>query len=359
MLLRGMVFRLLHHRNKPVEEPPGIQRAAAGLRVELNGEDGYVFIVDALARPVVAVDHAGLRRFRQSVGEHGVAVVLARDEDPARGCFQDGLIGAPVPVMKFFCFGTLAQGEQLVTQTDAEGGDVICAELPELGDNADVVGRVPRTVCEHDAVGLHCPDLLGCRRAGEDRDIAAALLQLAADVILCAEIPERHLVVVFIGRQHVRHLRRGILDAFPDDVGFERRLFRRRQLRLFGDHRVHDAAFPDDFCHRARIQTVQAGNAVIAQKSVKRAFTPEIRRLLTPLSHNIRFYLDFGAFKIGRDHAVIADQRERLDHNLSVIARVGERFEISGHSGVENKFADSLTFISERLPFKHGAVFQN
>ena len=48
--------------------------------------------------------------------------------------------------------------------------------------------------------------------------------------------------------------------------------------------------------------------------------------------------MGMGALKIGGNNTIIADERECLNNNLSVIARVGKGFEITCHSSSKNKF---------------------
>ena len=79
------------------------------------------------------------------------------------------------------------QAEQLMAQADAE--DRLLAD--QVADGVDGVvqgGRVAGAVGQEDAVGVVRQHLLGRRRAGHDRHLAADLHQAAQDVPLHAEI---------------------------------------------------------------------------------------------------------------------------------------------------------------------------
>ena len=65
--------------------------------------------------------------------------------------------------------------------------------------------------------------------------------------------------------------------------------------------------------------------------------------------HNICAGTDDVAFKVSGDDAVIADKRERLYNDLSIIAAVGQCLEIPRHAGGEHHLGGHLPFGAETL----------
>ena len=101
--------------------------------MELDGEYRGVFIDDAFTGAVVGIDHAHLSMRGQSVAVHSIAVVLAGDINPAGGNVPHRLVCTPVAVFQFDGFAALGQGQQLMTQADAENGH---ARLIEFADGS-------------------------------------------------------------------------------------------------------------------------------------------------------------------------------------------------------------------------------
>lgn len=100
---------LLHRFNKIIEHKLRILRAAGGFGVELGGEEGLGFVLDALAGAVVEVleEHGPLGG--QRVGIDGEAVVLAGDVAALRTAEAHGLVVAAVAVLQLE--GVAARGQ--------------------------------------------------------------------------------------------------------------------------------------------------------------------------------------------------------------------------------------------------------
>ena len=76
-------------------------------------------------------------------------------------------------------------------------------------------------------------------------------------------------------------------------------------------------------------------------------------------SDNICFYMGTAAFKILRDNSVIADQRECLNNDLSIIAGIGKGLKIACHSGSEYYLTNSFADSAKAFALKNCAVFKN
>ena len=137
-LASPLVLLSPHVVDETVEQKRGVVGAGARLRMELDREGIPVGVVDAFAGLVVRVD-VSLFPALHRLGDHRVAVVLARDEGPGPFDVSAGLVDAPVTVFEFRGSGAGGDGRQLMSETDAE--DRLHAE--EFGDLHDLVLRPP------------------------------------------------------------------------------------------------------------------------------------------------------------------------------------------------------------------------
>ena len=248
----------------------------------------------------------------------------------------------------------LRQRHELVAEADAEHRDA-AEELGDLRDLVDVVRRVAGAVGEHDAVIPGGEDILRFGRAGQHRHGAAAAAELARDVALGAVVDERHAVQhaplrlegVGLRRCHLRH---GVRDA----VGAQGREIVRHRV---ADGSVHRAGLAQDARDGAGVDAGDAGDVVGFQKCVERFLAPEVRRRLALLAHDIAAHAAL-ALKIGRDDAVVADERERLQHDLAAVAGVGECLDVAVHAGGEHQFANRVARCAESEARKDLAVFE-
>ena len=158
--------------------------------MELDGERGHIGIIHALAGAVVAVDKTQGRVFRQRVAVHRIAVVLARHVGQPGLDVLRGLICAAVAVLQLGGLCALTERQQLMPQADAEGRDAVAHEFAQVRNHGGVIRRVAGAVGQHHAVVLADYVLrLGVRR--NNRDLTAALAQLALDVVLYAVVEQR------------------------------------------------------------------------------------------------------------------------------------------------------------------------
>ena len=129
---------------------------------------------------------------RQAGLVHGKPVVLAGDADAAGIQILDGVVGTVVAELHLEGLGARGQGHDLVTQTDAEGGQT-CVHQGTGGGNGVVAGlRVTRTVAQEHAIRLQGQHLGRGRLGGDNGDPAAAAGQHAQDVEFHTEVVGHH-----------------------------------------------------------------------------------------------------------------------------------------------------------------------
>ena len=241
-----------------------------------------------------------------------------------------------------------------MAEADAEHRDA-AEKLGDLRDLVNIVRRVAGAVGEHDAVIPGGEDVLRPDRAGQHRHGTAALAELACDVALGAVVDERHAV------QHVairpegvgfrrRHLRHGVCDA----VGAQGREIVRHGV---ADGGVHRARLAQDARDGAGIDAGNAGDVVFFQERVERLRAAEVRGCGARFTHDIAAHAAF-ALKIGRDDAVVADERKGLQHDLAAVARVRERLDVAVHAGGEHQLTERVAWRAEGEACKDLAVFK-
>ncbi len=98
-------------------------------------------------------------------------VILAGDFDPARLQIPDGLIGAPMTEGQLPGGRTQRQAEQLMPQTDANGGH-LAGDGPKRLSKPRRGSRVAGAVGHKEAVGLGRPNLLHTDRGRNQMDLA-------------------------------------------------------------------------------------------------------------------------------------------------------------------------------------------
>ena len=74
------------------------------------------------------------------------------------------------------------------------------------------------------------------------------------------------------------------------------------------------------------------------------------------LTHHVGGEIRLFALPVLADHAVIPDERKRLNDDLPVITGIGQRFDISRHARREYQFPDHVALGSEAFPFEHPSV---
>ncbi len=127
----------------------------------------HFFVLDALAGAVVGVHLCHLAHLGGQLLAHDrIAVVLAGDKGAAGLKVGHRLVGTAVAVLQLHGLGTGCQCGQLVTQTDAKGGDVQFKDMLEVFDDLHRLGGVAGSVGQHDAVRVKSLDLLCRCKAG-------------------------------------------------------------------------------------------------------------------------------------------------------------------------------------------------
>ena len=118
-------------------------------------------------------------------------MVLGSDLDPAVPAVLRGLIDPVMAELEFRRPASDRLTQDLMTQTDAEEGD-LPQDRPDRFHDIREGRRVPGPVGEQNPVGPKGQDLLPRRRGRQDEDLAAPLLQIPEDVELDAAVEDHH-----------------------------------------------------------------------------------------------------------------------------------------------------------------------
>ena len=240
-----------------------------------------------------------------------------------------------------------------MAKADAEDGDAV-KELRYGFNNAGILGGVAGTVREHHTVGRESQNLL-CRRVRRDGyDLTAAAAQGADDVRLSAKVHEYDAKFLFalgrvgddLGRGDGAH---GVADGIAAD-----------KIEVIGNGRaqkgVRDAVLADYPCYLAGVHAADAGDVVRLEKSVQIVFTAEVGGRSAVLTHDIAAHMAF-ALKVRGDDAVVADEREGLHYDLTVVAGVGQAFHTAGDAGGEDQLAHGGAGGAKALALQDLTVF--
>lgn len=145
--------------------------------------------------PVIEIDVRGLSTHQfEGLLVYGKAVVLAGDFDAPGKKIEDGLIETSVSELEFVGLSTEGEGEELMAEADAEGGNGVWAfeEAGERGDGAGDGGGVAGAVGDEQPVGLvvgeAVGDLVSTEVVRDDVDVAPAIGEVAEDVAFCAAV---------------------------------------------------------------------------------------------------------------------------------------------------------------------------
>ncbi len=325
----------------------GIGGAGVGFGVPLHAPDGPRQVGDALHRAVVQVGVRHAEAGRDRLAVHDVAVVLRGDGNAPGVEFEHRLVHAAVAEAHLGRAPARGQGQQLVAQADAEDGHAPgVQQVAHIGDGIAERRRVAGAVREQDAVGPQGQDLGGSAARRDHPDARAAR----------AQVFQRAGLGAVIHQHDARGIgpRRGIPDrrgrrAPGDEIGGV--VVEGGRLRLQvgdggqsvgrghgqrgGDHTLGPHAAGQE----ARVGADQRGHLGGAQQRVEIAAGVAVARAVHQFTGNHNVRPDSRALVHGGPDAVVAHQRVGKDQQLAAIGRVGERFLIADHAGLEDQFA--------------------
>src|SRR3954447_7406585 len=109
-----------HLLDPGLDDPPGIVRPGAGLRMELDGLRALAGELQALDRAVVEGDVRLLPGLRRGDGE---AVILRGDDHAVRRALEDWMVCASVPERQLVRLAAGREREELVAEADPENRD--------------------------------------------------------------------------------------------------------------------------------------------------------------------------------------------------------------------------------------------
>ena len=189
----GVGEHLLDGGDEDVEQELGVPGSWCRLGVELDGEVGVRRRVNTLVRSVVRVDEELLPGALEGVDVDGVSVVLGRDVASAGDEGRAGDVGSTVTVLELEGAGSCCSGEELVTETDSEDGELGEGEGgSETVDGGGEGGGVSRSVLDEQSV----EGLLGRLEVvvvpGDDLDLDSSLDEAPDLVVLHPDVDAEH-----------------------------------------------------------------------------------------------------------------------------------------------------------------------
>ncbi len=170
------------HFDKAVKKVSAVVGAGAGLRMILDGKNGFLGVSEAFEGLVVEVDVGGFAAcFFEAFKVDGKTVVLAGDFDFAGAKVLDGLVAAAVAKLKFVGVGSQGTTEQLIAKADAKNGQ-LANELFEVANGGFDGGGVAWSIGDKQAVGLVFGDGLWACVLGQDVDVAACIDEVSKNI---------------------------------------------------------------------------------------------------------------------------------------------------------------------------------
>ena len=97
---------------------------------------------------------------------------------------------------------------------------------------------------------------------------------------------------------------------------------------------------------------------MLLQEAIQFILAAEVGGRVAQLAHHIAAHVAL-ALEVVLDHAVVADQREGLHHDLSRIAGVGQGLQIAHHARGEHQLAQAARLRADADALVHAAVGQH
>ena len=362
-----------HQVHELVEEVLRVVRPGRRLGVVLHREGASVNEFDPFHHPVVGAGVAHLCGAERGVEAltrftfQREAVVLRGDGDPPGGVIDDRHVDAAVPEHHLVRRAAQRAAEDLVAEADAEQRDSGAEHL--AGDADDVVrgGRVSGSVGQEHTVGLQVGDLVEGRRRRQHVAADAAAGEVARRVGLDAQIdrgdgePLRPIgfddvgaVGADLARQVGTQHRRLAANPVQQLVGVGQ--------RIAGEHPgLHRPEAAQVAHHGAGVDARDADDALPDEFVLERSGRPPVgcprRRVADGVAgHPDLVAATFGVFVIP---AGVADLRRGGDHDLAVIAGVGQRLLVARHAGGEHRLTERLADRAECGAGEDAAVIED
>ena len=290
-------------------------------------------------------------------------MIVGGDLHLAGAAIQDGLVDTPVTELQLVGVEPKGTTEDLVTEADTEKGHLGAEHVANQLDGGVSRRRVAGAVGDEDAVGAHGTNIGQGAAGREDVDLDTALGQPERSHRLDAQIQRGdgeplltsggHSIRLLSGDvgNEVRagHLRLGansLEQAFRIDLGG-------------GDPDPHRAAVAQVPGEGAGVDAADPDNTLSFQGIVQAELRSPTGGHARRISHDVARHPDPRGLVVLVVPAGVADVRGGGDHDLAVVAGVGQGFLIPGHCRGEHGFSERLPSGSEAVPVKGATVLQN
>ena len=363
-------------------------RSSRRLGVILHRERRNIDALQAFHHIVVEIDMAHEHLAVPTVLKRGVhrltdwrihceAMIVGGDLHLACGHILDRLVDATMTELEFVGAEPKGTPEQLVAEADAEERVAGVEHLAQQRDHLAGLFRVARPVREEHPVGVEFLNLIE-GDGGRQHDHTAASLGhavwghgLDAQIdrghgeqrLLAFEVASRldhvgfrgaHLVV----EAHALHLR-GSLHLFEHVGNLAGLAVGTDKRRSREDSRTHHTCRAQVSHEFAGVDMRDAHDVVGHEIVIQRPCGAPVTHHHARVAHHIARDPDAGGFQIVIVDAGVADVRERLHHDLTIVARVGQCFLVAGHRGVEHDLRAGGSRGTEWLANVHLPVFKH
>ena len=273
-------------------------------------------------------------------------MILAGDEATPAQQVLHRLIDTTVAIGQLVGIRAGRQGQDLVAQADSENRFAKTAQQPtHLGNERCEVLGIAGPVANQDAVGCRGQaGQVGVPRRAQHAGTTDA--QRAHDIVLGADVDQQHgaFALAIAHRCARRHLAKDFIAHFHRcgvvaRVGLAGRRHAKPPL-----HRSMLAQLAGE---QAGVDAGQTRNTLCQQPVMQRTAGCVMAVGVDIVLDHEALHLDVPRFvgsvqasrRARRWHAVAADERISQYKDLATVGRVGERFYISGHAGIEDNLA--------------------
>src|SRR5690606_23551997 len=289
---------------------------------------------DPLHGPVVDVPVRHLPFFRiQRFFPHGITVVLRRNPDTPRRALPHRVVAPAVTVEEPFRIPAQGEGQQLVSQTDAQSGDLPEERCPFRKKGCQRLG-IPRSVGEEQPVRFHLPNfcrvpVIGNHRHGKSPSTQGAEKGSPGPQIdhhdVGSPLPAGIMAGLF-RRRPAHPLQGSRIGPIPEG-----------RTGRGGDHPPHQPLVPDPLHHSPGIDPHDPRHSLLSQP-----FGQGAPRAVIHLAHHHAGTKRARTFALLRIHTAIADQRIGKGDHLTRVGGIGQGFLVSGHAGGEDQLTLGL-----------------
>jgi len=178
-----------------VEEVGTVEGAALGFGMELGREDGARFVDHSFIAGVIEIDEVRPPVRWKGRSINGVTVVLAGDMAASSGQVESWDVVSSVTILELNGAGTSRKSQELMTETDAEDGDLRgFHQLAEVIHGFLTMRWIPRSIGDEDAVEM-VSNFVDWVVVWECSDACTAADEATEDVLLDTAVNDSDVII--------------------------------------------------------------------------------------------------------------------------------------------------------------------